>query len=124
MPSKYAFTPWFRASSFIASSPPRSCGNLRSQGAQSYVNQSGLISAATGVAERVLSTFWTYCPQPLPYRITEGLPVTHSESGFYFPRFLAGERGAGLRVTNLYAMRSKSRNTSGLAQDRRTSTAL
>ena len=28
-----AFTPWFRASSFIASSPPRSCGNLRSQGA-------------------------------------------------------------------------------------------
>jgi len=34
-------------------------------------------------------------------RITPRLPVNHSESGFHFPRFLAGERGAGLQVTNL-----------------------
>ena len=39
-------------------------------------------------------------------------------------RFRDGERGAGLAVTNLWAMLSKSRNTPGLTRDRRTRTAL
>src|SRR5208283_5172825 len=38
--------------------------------------------------------------------------------------FRWGHRGAALRVTNLWAMPSKSRNTSRLTRDRRTSTLL
>src|SRR5437870_11684511 len=54
--------------------------------------------------------------------------VRHSESDFIyflglsFRRFPAGGVGAALRVTNLWAMPSKSRNTSRLTRDRRTST--
>ena len=41
-----------------------------------------------------------------------------------FRRFRAGERGTALRVTDLWAMRSKSCNTWELTRERRTSTAL
>ena len=39
-------------------------------------------------------------------------------------RFRAGGRGPALRVTNLWAIPSKSRNTSRLTRDKRTSTTL
>src|SRR2546428_3436354 len=61
--------------------------------------------------------------------IVKYLLVQPPVSEFYFwgpgfRRFLAGGRGAALRVTNLWAMPSKSRNTSRLTRDRRTSTPL
>ena len=62
--------------------------------------------------------------------VWKGHADNHSESYFIhfleptFRRFRADERCAALRVTNLWAMPSKSCNTLELTRERRTSTAL